>query len=71
MPDSIVQPPERSEGDVNLSPRRQSWSTQHIDATTAAINRSGKRRGATCVYLEAWHYDFEDFLELRKNTGIY
>ncbi len=40
-----------------------------VDATTAAINRSGKRRGATCVYLESWHYDFEDFLELRKNTG--
>jgi len=40
-----------------------------VDATTAAINRSGKRRGATCVYLECWHYDFEDFIELRKNTG--
>jgi ribonucleoside-diphosphate reductase alpha chain len=40
-----------------------------VDATTAAINRSGKRRGATCVYVEAWHYDFEDFIELRKNTG--
>lgn len=39
------------------------------DATTAAINRSGKRRGATCVYLETWHYDIEDFIELRKNTG--
>lgn len=39
------------------------------DATTASINRSGKRRGAACVYLEAWHYDFEDFIELRKNTG--
>lgn len=39
------------------------------DATTAAINRSGKRRGATCVYLETWHLDVEDFLELRKNTG--
>lgn len=39
------------------------------DATTAAINRSGKRRGATCVYLETWHLDIEDFLELRKNTG--
>jgi ribonucleoside-diphosphate reductase alpha chain len=36
---------------------------------TAAINRSGKRRGATCAYLECWHYDFEEFLELRKNTG--
>ena len=40
-----------------------------VDATTAAINRSGKRRGATCVYLETWHYDIESFLELRKNTG--
>lgn len=36
---------------------------------TVAINRSGRRRGATCVYLETWHYDIEDFLELRKNTG--
>lgn len=37
--------------------------------TTVAINRSGRRRGATCAYLELWHYDIEDFLELRKNTG--
>ncbi len=36
---------------------------------TVAINRSGKRRGATCAYLETWHYDIEDFLDLRKNTG--
>jgi ribonucleoside-diphosphate reductase alpha chain len=36
---------------------------------TVAINRSGRRRGAACVYLETWHYDIEDFLELRKNTG--
>ncbi len=36
---------------------------------TAAINRSGKRRGATCAYLEAWHFDFEDFIDLRRNTG--
>lgn len=36
---------------------------------TVAINRSGRRRGATCVYMENWHYDFEDFLELRKSTG--
>lgn len=36
---------------------------------TVAINRSGRRRGATCAYLETWHYDIEDFLELRKNTG--
>lgn len=36
---------------------------------TVAINRSGRRRGATCVYMENWHIDFPDFLELRKNTG--
>lgn len=36
---------------------------------TVSINRSGKRRGAACVYLESWHYDVIDFLELRKNTG--
>ncbi len=36
---------------------------------TVAINRSGRRRGAACVYLECWHYDFLDFAELRKNTG--
>ncbi len=37
--------------------------------TTVAINRSGKRRGATCAYLETWHYDIEEFIDLRKNTG--
>lgn len=37
--------------------------------TTASINRSGKRRGASVVYLESWHYDIEDFLDLRRNTG--
>jgi|ERR1700733_4614184 len=36
---------------------------------TAAINRSGSRRSATCVYLEVWHMDYEDFLDLRRNTG--
>lgn len=39
------------------------------NSTTAAINRSGSRRGAVCAYLESWHYDFEDFLDLRRNTG--
>lgn len=34
-----------------------------------AINQAGKRRGAGCGYLETWHYDIEDFLEIRKNTG--
>jgi ribonucleoside-diphosphate reductase alpha chain len=37
--------------------------------TTAAINRSGKRRSAAVVYLETWHLDIEDFLDLRRNTG--
>jgi len=40
-----------------------------VNDTTAAINRSGKRRGATVVYLETWHLEIEDFLDLRKNTG--
>lgn len=36
---------------------------------TISINRSGRRRGAAVVYLEYWHHDIEDFMELRKNTG--
>lgn len=36
---------------------------------TAAINRSGKRRGAACAYLEPWHLDYPDFIDLRRNTG--
>lgn len=40
-----------------------------VNDVTAAINRSGRRRGATCVYLEIWHHDYEDFLDLRRNTG--
>lgn len=37
--------------------------------TAVAVNQGGKRKGAACVYLESWHLDYEDFLELRKNTG--
>jgi ribonucleoside-diphosphate reductase alpha chain len=37
--------------------------------TTAAINRSGSRRSAVVAYMECWHYDFEEFLDLRRNTG--
>ncbi|HSW75543.1 MAG TPA: ribonucleoside-diphosphate reductase subunit alpha [Candidatus Saccharimonadales bacterium] len=37
--------------------------------TTAAINRSGSRRGAVVAYMEPWHYDFEEFLDLKRNTG--
>ena len=36
---------------------------------TIAISRSGKRKGAVCAYLETWHLDIEDFLDMRKNTG--
>ncbi|CAM2070035.1 Ribonucleoside-diphosphate reductase [Sulfidibacter corallicola] len=37
--------------------------------TAVAVNQGGKRKGAVCAYLEVWHVDIEDFLELRKNTG--
>ncbi|MFA6229812.1 MAG: ribonucleoside-diphosphate reductase subunit alpha [Rhodanobacter sp.] len=40
-----------------------------LDASVAAVNQGGKRKGAACVYLESWHADIEDFLELRDNTG--
>ena len=39
------------------------------DATAVAVNQGGKRKGAVCGYLETWHRDVEEFLELRKNTG--
>lgn len=39
------------------------------DATAIAVNQGGKRKGAVCAYLETWHMDIEEFLELRKNTG--
>ncbi len=39
------------------------------DATTIAVNQGGKRKGAVCAYLETWHLDIEEFLDLRKNTG--
>ncbi len=40
-----------------------------LDASVAAVNQGGKRKGACCVYLEPWHADVESFLELRDNTG--
>jgi ribonucleoside-diphosphate reductase alpha chain len=40
-----------------------------LDSSVAAVNQGGKRKGACCVYLESWHADIEDFLELRENTG--
>lgn len=39
------------------------------NATAVAVNQGGKRKGAVCGYLETWHKDIEEFLELRKNTG--
>ncbi|MEX5632806.1 ribonucleoside-diphosphate reductase subunit alpha [Parafrankia sp. FMc2] len=40
-----------------------------LDASVAAVNQGGRRQGAACVYLEPWHPDIEEFLELRDNTG--
>ncbi len=40
-----------------------------VNDTAVAVNQGGKRRGAVCCYLETWHLDIEEFLELRKNTG--
>ena len=40
-----------------------------LDSSVAAVNQGGKRKGAACVYLETWHADVEDFLELRDNAG--
>ncbi|HEX6364172.1 MAG TPA: ribonucleoside-diphosphate reductase subunit alpha, partial [Albitalea sp.] len=40
-----------------------------VNDTAVAVNQGGKRKGAVCAYLEAWHLDLEEFLELRKNTG--
>ena len=40
-----------------------------LDASVAAVNQGGKRKGACCVYLEPWHADVEEFLALRENTG--
>ncbi|MFC0040809.1 ribonucleoside-diphosphate reductase subunit alpha [Actinomadura rayongensis] len=40
-----------------------------LDSSVAAVNQGGRRKGAACVYLEPWHADVEEFLELRDNTG--
>ena len=40
-----------------------------VNDTAVAVNQGGKRKGAVCTYLESWHLDVEEFLELRKNTG--
>ncbi len=40
-----------------------------LDSSVAAVNQGGRRKGAACVYLESWHADIEQFLEMRDNTG--
>jgi ribonucleoside-diphosphate reductase alpha chain len=40
-----------------------------LDSSVAAVNQGGRRKGACCVYLETWHADIDEFLELRENTG--
>ena len=40
-----------------------------VNDTAVAVNQGGKRKGAVCAYLETWHMDVEEFLDLRKNTG--
>jgi len=50
--------------------RRESCPSSRSSTNTAvAVNQGGKRKGAVCSYLETWHLDIEEFLELRKNTG--
>ncbi|MBD8525662.1 ribonucleoside-diphosphate reductase subunit alpha [Pseudomarimonas arenosa] len=63
----------RSRGSLIRSTNGQSngivpW-LKTLDASVAAVNQGGKRKGAACVYLETWHADIEEFLELRDNTG--
>ncbi len=40
-----------------------------LDSSVAAVNQGGRRKGAACIYLESWHADIEEFLDLRENTG--
>ncbi len=40
-----------------------------LDSSVSAVNQGGRRKGACCVYLESWHADIEDFLDMRENTG--
>jgi ribonucleoside-diphosphate reductase alpha chain len=63
----------RSRGSLIRSTNGQSngivpW-LKTLDASVSAVNQGGKRKGACCVYLENWHADIEEFLELRDNTG--
>lgn len=56
-------------GDTNITSQGVIPFLRVANDVTVAINRSGRRRGATAAYLETWHLDIEDFLDLRRNTG--
>jgi ribonucleoside-diphosphate reductase alpha chain len=56
------------EGTNGLSNGIVPW-LKTLDSSVAAVNQGGRRKGAACVYLESWHSDVEDFLEMRDNTG--
>jgi ribonucleoside-diphosphate reductase alpha chain len=63
----------RSRGSLIRGTNGQSNGTvpflKTLDSSVAAVNQGGRRKGAACVYLESWHADIEEFLELRDNTG--
>ncbi|RYF12671.1 MAG: ribonucleoside-diphosphate reductase subunit alpha [Deltaproteobacteria bacterium] len=63
----------RSHGSLIRSTNGQSQGIvpflKTLDSSVAAVNQGGRRKGACCVYLESWHADIEQFLELRDNTG--
>ena len=63
----------RSHGSLIRSTNGQSQGIvpflKTLDSSVAAVNQGGRRKGACCVYLETWHADIEQFLELRDNTG--
>jgi ribonucleoside-diphosphate reductase alpha chain len=63
----------RSHGSLIQSTNGQSQGIvpflKTLDSSVAAVNQGGRRKGACCVYLETWHADIEQFLELRDNTG--
>ena len=56
------------EGTNGLSNGIVPW-LKTLDSSVAAVNQGGRRKGAACVYLESWHSDVEDFLEMKDNTG--
>jgi len=56
------------EGTNGLSNGIVPW-LKTLDSSVAAVNQGGRRKGAACIYLETWHADIEEFLDLRENTG--